>query len=65
MKAMVEKIENFNRSGVMEGATVNKAKHYTSMKRDVLDLCDSRYDAKVKKYCEEQSVEVSYCNIIL
>ena len=56
---MVEKIEKFNRFGTMEGATTIGTKHFTSMKQDVLDLCESRYDAKIKKCCEEQSVEVS------
>lgn len=56
---MVEKIENFNQSGRMEGATAIGTKHFTSMKQDVLDLCESRYDAKMKKCCEEQSLEVT------
>lgn len=60
---MVEKIERFNQSGVMEGTTAFGAKHFTSMKQDVLDLCESRYDAKVKKCCNEQPLQVS--NILL
>lgn len=56
---MVKKIENFNQSGTMEGATAIGTKHLSSMKQDILDLCDSRYDAKVKKCCEERSIEVS------
>lgn len=55
---MVEKIEHFNQSGAMEGAKAIGSKHFTSMKQDVLDLCESRYDAKMKKCCEEQSIEV-------
>ena len=55
---MVEKIERFNQSGMMEGGTTIGAKHFTSMKQDVLDLCESRYDAKIKKCCNEQTIEV-------
>ena len=55
---MVEKIEKFNKSGKMEGATYFGAKHFTSMKQDVLDLCDSRYDAKVMKYCKDENMKV-------
>lgn len=58
MRMMMVKIDNFNQSGVMEGATAVKANHFTSMKQDVLDLCDSKYDAKIKKCCAEQPIEV-------
>ena len=55
---MMVKIENFNQTGVMEGARAVQVHNFTSMKQDVLDLCDSRYDAKIKKCCAEQSIEV-------
>lgn len=58
MRMMMVKIENFNQTGVMEGATAIQGHNFTSMKQDVLDLCDSRYDAKMKKCCAEQSIEV-------
>lgn len=64
IKMMVEKIEKFNQFGTMEGATAIGTKHFASMKQDVLDLCESRYDAKIRKYCEEQPVEVSVIGLV-
>ena len=60
MKAMVDKIEKFNATGAMEGASGSEkgAKLYSSMKQEVMDMCESKYDAEIKKYCIDQPNEV-------
>ena len=48
MRDMINKIENFNKHGVMEGAT--EVKQFTSMKEHLLDICDAQYSAEIKEY---------------
>ena len=57
---MVDKIEKFNTTGEMEGGPTskNKAKLYSSMKQEVIDMCESKYDSEIRKYCIEQPTEV-------
>lgn len=60
MRAMVDKIEKFNATGLMEGApSAAGAKLYSSMKQEVMDMCESKYDAEIRKYCIDQPTEVS------
>lgn len=54
----MDKIEHFNQSGVMEGTTSIGVKHFTSMQQDVLDICDAKYVAEIKKHSTQQPAEV-------
>lgn len=60
MRAMVSKIETFNKTGVMEDNTRARSKYFTSMKQDSLDECETEYDAVIKKLCIEQAMEVKW-----
>ncbi len=61
---MVDKIEKFNATGEMEGVSGSSKgpKVYSSMKQEVMDMCESKYDAEVRKYCIDQPTEVSNFN---
>lgn len=45
---MVNKIERFNKTGEMDGAT--KIKNFTSIKMQLLAKCDAKYDAVIRKH---------------